>query len=61
MVTFLHEGDRTRELARLRDMALDEGIPLVERARAVIERMHLVDDILSETIAEIDQDGGQSG
>jgi hypothetical protein len=60
MVTFLHEGDRPEELARLRTRALDEGVPLVDRARAVIERMRLVDDILSERIAEIDKDGREA-
>lgn len=41
---------RTQELARLREAALDEGLPILERARAVIDRMQLVDDILSETL-----------
>jgi len=43
---------RTQELARLRDVALDEGLPILERARAVIDRMRIVDDILSESLSE---------
>lgn len=46
-----HES-RTQELARLRDVALDEGLPILDRARAVIERMQIVDDILTEAIVD---------
>jgi len=43
---------RTQELSRLREVALDEGLPILERARAVIDRMQIVDDILSESLSE---------
>lgn len=48
---------RQRQLAALRTAALDEGLPLLVRARALIERMHLVDDILSEEIARLEREG----
>ena len=51
---------RQQELTRLREVALDEGLPLVERGRAVVERMWLIDDILSEQLDVVEQ-GGEEG
>ena len=51
---------RQQELTRLREVALNEGLPLVERGRAVVERMWLIDDILSEQLDVVEQ-GGEEG
>lgn len=48
---------RQQELTRLREVALDEGLPLVERGRAMVERMWLIDDILSEQLDVVGQGG----
>lgn len=48
---------RQQELTRLREVALDEGLPLVERGRATVERMWLIDDILSEQLDVVEQRG----
>lgn len=49
---------RQEEMTRLRQLALNEGVPLVERARAVVDRLWLIDDILSEELDTLNtQDG----
>lgn len=49
---------RMEELTRLRSMALNEGLPLVDRARAVVDRLWLIDDILSEELNTLNRDAG---
>jgi hypothetical protein len=49
---------RAEELTRLRQMALNEGLPLVDRARAVVDRLWLIDDLLSEELNSLNQDAG---
>ena len=52
---------RAGELARLKEVALDDGAPILERADAVMDRMRLVDDILGETleVTQSREDAGQ--
>ena len=53
---------RRVEMDRLRTKALDESVSLYERARAVGDRLHLVDEVLSEQLRELDEpDGRQKG
>ena len=53
---------RRVEMDRLRTKALDESVSLYERARAVVDRLHLVDEVLSEQLRELDEpDGRQKG
>lgn len=44
-------ADRARRLNELRDLAINEGLPLVERIRAELERMAIVDEILEEHLS----------
>jgi len=43
---------RDRRLRELRAAALDEGLDLVLRVQAEVERMQLVDEILEERLRE---------
>lgn len=43
---------RNDELARLRSLAMDDSALLMDRVGAMMDRMHLVDDILTESIRE---------